>query len=138
MGEADKEGPNFIIVPRMTDREAVSLLLSRFPAMRDLPCGVEDCLDLSTVVYGSFTSEVLRRSDDSALLESVVQFINEIAESKDRLLRNLLDDCLLDGIASSPDVAGKISGALSEKARELLRNVERNFYHRGNEQPEKT
>ncbi len=112
MGEAEKDGVNFVIVPTMTPHEVVSLLLGRFPAMRDLICPDEDCLDLPTVVYDSFATEVVRRVDDGDLFDSVIRFIDDIAESKDRLLNNVLVVCLLEGLASDPDIARRVSGAV--------------------------
>ena len=132
MGEGEKESVNFVIVPTMTPREVVSLLLDRFPAMRDRICLDEDCFDLPTCVYDSFATEVVRRVDDHDLFKSVIQFIDEIAESQDPTLRNVLYVCILEGIASDPDVARRVSGALGETARGLLRDVERDFYHRTN------
>jgi|ERR1700722_1665097 len=132
MGESEKEGPNFVLVPTMTPREVVSLLLGRFPAMRDLVCPDEDCFTEPTRVYDSFAAEVVRRVDDREVLKSVVRFIDEIAESKDPLLSTVLVICLLEGIAEDPDVARRVSGAVGETARTLLRDVERKIYHRMN------
>jgi hypothetical protein len=132
MGEAEKDGVNFVIVPTMTPREVVSLLLGRFPAMRDVICPDEDCFNEETIVYDSFATEVVRRVDDGDLFDSVIRFIDDIAESKDRLLNNVLVVCLLEGLASDPDIARRVSGAVGETARTLLRDVERNFYHRMN------
>ena len=130
MAEAEKESVNFVIVPRMTSREAVSFLLDRFPAMRDRICPDEEDFDLATCVYDSFATEVVRRADEHDLFKLVIRFIDEIAESKDPTLRNVLEVCILEGIAADPDVARRVSGAVRENARRLLRDVERDFYHR--------
>jgi len=130
MGEAEKENVNFVIVPRMTSREVVSLLLERFPAMRERICPDEEDFDLATCVYDSFATEVVRRVDDHEVFKSVIRFIDDIAESKDPTLRNVLEVCILEGIAADPDVARRVSGAVGENARRLLRDVERDFYHR--------
>jgi hypothetical protein len=127
MVEAGKEGPNFILVPTMTPHEVVSLLLSRFPAMRDLICPDEQCFEEPTCVYDSFAAEVVRRVDDRDLFESAIRFINDIAESKDPLLSTVLVISLLEGIAADPDVARKVPGAVSENARALLRDAEMKF-----------
>ena len=74
--------------------------------------------------------EVLKRADDHDFLQSVIQFINELAESNDPLLREVLVICVLEGIASDPDIAQGISGALTQPARALLREVEEKFYGR--------
>ena len=68
MVEAKENRPNFVIVPTMTNREVVSLLLDRFPEMRERICPDEECFVLPTVVYDSFASEVVRRADDRDLL----------------------------------------------------------------------
>ena len=132
MGDTEKEGVNFVLVRTMTPREVVSLLLDRFPAMRDLICPDEDCFNEPTIVYDSFATEVVRRVDDRDFFGSVIRFIDDIAESRDPLLNNVLVVCLLEGIASDPDIARRVSGAVGETARMLLRDVERNFYHRMN------
>jgi hypothetical protein len=133
VGEGEKkDGPNFVLVPTMTPREVVSLLLVRFPAMRDLICPDEDCFNEPTLVYDSFAAEAVRRVDDRDVFKSVVQFIDDIAESKDPLLSTVLVISLLEGIAADPDVARRVSGAVDKTARGLLRDVERNFYHRMN------
>ncbi len=132
MGDTEKEGVNFVLVPTMTPREVVSLLLDRFPAMRDVICPDEDCFSEPTIVYDSFATEVVRRVDDRDLFDSVIRFIDDVAESRDPLLNNVLVVCLLEGIASDPDIARRVSGAVGETARTLLRDVERNFYHRMN------
>jgi hypothetical protein len=132
MGEAEKASPNFILVPMMTPREVVSLLLGRFPAMRDLVCPDEDCFNEPTRVYDSFAPEVVRKVDDRELFKSVIRFIDDIAESKDPLLSTVLVISLLEGIAADPDVARRVSSAVGETARMLLRDVERKIYHRMN------
>lgn len=130
MGEAKEKEVDFTLVPTMSPREVVSLLLGRFPAMRDLICPDEPCFEEPTRVYDSFAAEVVRRADDLGFFASVVSFINDIAESKDPLLSTVLVIDLLEGIAADPDVARKLSGDISEHARVLLRDVERKIYHR--------
>ena len=53
---------NFVLMRTMTPREFVSLLLSRFPATRDLVCPDEGCFELPSVVYDSFAEIVRERS----------------------------------------------------------------------------
>lgn len=132
MVETGKEGVNFILAPTMTPQEVVSLLLSRFPAMRDLICPDEDCFEQPTCVYDSFAHEVVKRVNDRDFFESAIRFINDIAESKDPLLSTVLIISLLEGIAEDPDVARRVSGSVSENARRLLRDVEVKVYHRMN------
>jgi hypothetical protein len=132
MGEAEKKDPNFVLVPTMTPHEVVSLLLSRFPAMRDVVCPDEDCFNEPTRVYDSFDAEVVRRVDDREVFQRVVRFIDDIAENRDPLLSTVLVISLLEGIAANPDVARRLSGAVGGTARMLLRDVERRIYQRLN------
>lgn len=135
MGEVKKTEVNFVIVPTMTPREVVSLLLTRFPTMQNIVCPDEDCFEEPTRAYDSFASEVVRRADETDFFESVIQFIDDIAESKDPLLSTVLVICLLEGIAGDPHVARKVSSAVGEHARGLLRDVEKKIYGRENDLP---
>lgn len=121
---------NFVIVPTMSSRELVCLLLERFPNVRDLLCLDEDCFDLSTVVYDSFAGIVIQRSDDPEFIQSVGRFIDELAESKGSLVREVLITCLLEGIAADERVARMISRRISQRSRCLLHEVEIGFYGR--------
>jgi hypothetical protein len=132
MGEAEKEGVNFVLVPTMTPREVVLFLLSRFPGMQSVICPDEDCFEEPTRAYDSFAADVIRRVDDRQFIDSVGHFVNDAAERKDFLLRDALIACLLEGIAADPEAARSLSDVLNENARSLLRDVERNFYHRTN------
>ena len=121
---------NFVIVHTMTDREVVCLLLDRFPDVRDRVCPEEYYFELPTVVYDTFATIVLERADDPEFIQSVVLFINELAESKDRSLKEVLIVCVLEGIAQNERVARMISRMISPQSRSLLHKVERDFYGR--------
>jgi hypothetical protein len=125
-----ENGVNGVLVGTMTPREAVSLLLSRFPSMRDLVCPDEYCFEEPTRAYDYFAMEVISRAFDSDFIAAAVHFINDIAQRKDPLLRELLVTSLLEGIAANADVAQKISGAINEEARSLLHDVETKIYGR--------
>jgi hypothetical protein len=71
---------NFVLMRTMTPRELVSLLLSRFPATRDLVCPDEGCFEMQSVVYDSFAEIVRERSDDPAFIQSVALFIDDLAD----------------------------------------------------------
>src|SRR5271170_1506738 len=90
MSSDEHKAVDFIVVRTMTPREVVSLLLSRFPTTRDLVCPDEYCFELTTVVYDSFAKIVRERSDDSRFIQSVAFFIDELAESKDPLIKEVL------------------------------------------------
>jgi hypothetical protein len=129
---------DFILVRTMTPREVVCLLLNRFPAMRDLVCPDEYCFELPTIVYDSFAKVVIERSGDPGFMQSVVPFIDELAESKDPLINEVLISCLLEGIAENEQVARMISRSISPKSRSLLHEVEINFYGRARNLSEET
>lgn len=129
--EQDKDKTvNFVIVPTMTSRELVCLLLERFPSVRDLVCPDEDCFELSTIVYDSFARIVIQRSDNPGFMQAVGSFIDELAESKGSLVYEVLMSCLLEGIAENEQVARMISRMISPRSRSLLHQVERDFYGR--------
>jgi hypothetical protein len=127
---SNPNGVNFRVVRTMTSREVVEFLLHRFPEVRESICPDEFCYEEPTRAYDYFASEVIRRTADLDFRRSVVEFINDAAESKDPLLKVVLVSSLLEGIAAEPKVARKISVALGEKARNLFRDVEGRIYGR--------
>jgi hypothetical protein len=114
----------------MTPRELVSLLLSRFPATRDLVCPDEGCFELPSVVYDSFAEIVRERSDDPAFIQSVALFIDDLADKREPLVTEVLLSSLLEGIAVDEQLARMISRIISPQSRSLLHQVESNFYGR--------
>ena len=84
--------------------------------MRDLVCLDEDCFEEPTRVYDSFARIVRERSDDPVFIESVVQFIDELAERKDPLIREVLLSSLLEGIAENAQLARMISRSISPQS----------------------
>ena len=121
---------DFVLVRTMTDRELVCLLLDRFPDVRDLVCPDEDCFELSTIVYDSFARIVIQRSDDPGFIQSVVLFIDELAQSKSSLVQEVLITCLLEGIAADEKVARMIERTMTPYSRSLLHEVETKIYGR--------
>jgi hypothetical protein len=121
---------DFILVRTMTPREVVCLLLNRFPTVRDLVCPDESCFELPTIVYDSFAKVVIERSGDPGFMQSVGPFIDELAESKDPLIFEVLISCLLEGIAENEQVTRMISRTISPQSRALLHEVESKIYGR--------
>jgi hypothetical protein len=121
---------NFVLVPTMTPRELVSLLLTRFPTVRDRVCADEDSFEDPFRVYDRFAEIVRERAGDSQFIESAVRFIDELAESKGSLTREVLMASLLEGIAGDEQFARTISCSISPRAKSLLHQVERSFYLR--------
>ena len=129
---------NFVLVRTMKDRELVCLLLDRFPNIRDLVCPDEDCFELATIVYDSFARIVIQRSDDPGFIQSVVLFINELAENKSSLVQDVLTTCLLEGIAVNEQVARMMERTMTPHSKSLLHEVESNFYGRAPKGSEET
>jgi hypothetical protein len=127
--DKDREG-DFILVRTMTPHEVVCLLLNRFPAMRDLVCPDEDCFEDPFHVYDSFARVVIERSNDPGFIQSVVLFIDELAESKGPLIYEVLMSTLLEGIAENEQVARMISLRISPRSERLLQEVESKIYGR--------
>jgi hypothetical protein len=121
---------NFVLMRTMTPREFVSLLLSRFPATRDLVCPDEGCFEMPSVVYDSFAEIVRERSDDPAFIQSVALFIDDLADKREPLVTEVLLSSLLEGIAVDEQLARMISRIISPQSRSLLHQVESNFYGR--------
>ena len=121
---------NFVLMRTMTPRELVSLLLSRFPATRDLVCPDEGCFEMQSVVYDSFAEIVRERSDDPAFIQSVALFIDDLADKREPLVTEVLLSSLLEGIAVDEQLARMISRIISPQSRSLLHQVESNFYGR--------
>lgn len=129
-GRSAETGVNFIRRTTMTGHELVSFLLNRFPAMRDVICPDQDCFEEPTRAYDSFAATVINMVDDPKFIKSVGEFIDDAIAKRDPLLRDVLIADLLEGIAVDPEAARKLSDVVSENARMLLRNVERNIYGR--------
>jgi|SRR5882724_9336663 len=117
------EGPDFIWIKTKTPEEVTSLLLERFPEVRDLAGPSELILDETFRAYGVFGAEIRRRIDDHSFLQSAGSFINELAESRDPLIGNVLEVGLLEDIAQESAAVNAISEYLSPKVKELIREV---------------
>ena len=129
---------SFILVRTITPRELVSLLFSRFPTVRDLVCTDQYCFEEPSRVYDTFAKIVRERSHDPKFIQSVVRFIDELAERRDPLIYEVLMSSLLEGIAENEQVARMISCAISPQSRSLLHEVESTFYGRARNLSEET
>lgn len=138
MSSDKRKEVDFVIVPTMRSRELVCLLLDRFPDIRDRVCPDEDCFELATIVYDSFSTIVIERAGDPGFLQSVVSFINELAENKSSLVQEVLSSCLLEGIASDEQVARMMERTMTPQSRRLLQEVETTFYGRTRNLSEET
>jgi len=130
MSSDEHKAVDFILVRTMTEREVVCLLLDRFPDVRDRVCPEEYYFELPTIVYDSFATIVIERADDPGFIQSVVSFINELAENKSSLVQEVLIICLLEGIAAEEKVARMIERTMTPLSRSLLQEVESKTYGR--------
>jgi hypothetical protein len=95
--DTNENRPNFISVKTAGPKEAVSLLLERFPMVLDLGESREELEDTGPFyAYNQFASEVQKRVNDEDFLKAVCTFMDELAASNDPLLENLLTVSVLE------------------------------------------
>ncbi len=127
---ADHE-PNFIIRKTWTPIEAVSLLIRRFPVVLDLGESESELKQVGPYyAYANFAGRILPDLSDKSVRNSVVKFIDELAESQDSLLEDVLITSVLEKIAEDPERSHEIRLELQQKGAELLRKVEEEMFGR--------
>ena len=115
----------------MTASDAVSLLLEKFPMMLQLVESPDDLLIAAPFhAYESFASEIERKLHDKAFLDSAASFINELAESGDPLLENVVTVSVLERLASDPSIAAEIKRYIGTRARDWMKRIERELFGR--------
>jgi len=127
--DKDKE-VDFLRLPNITPHQVVSLLLNRYPTVRDLVCSDEYCFEEPTRVYDAFAKVVIERSYDPDFIQSVARFIDELAESDNLLIESVLSASLLEGIAENEQLARTISRSISPRSKRVLQEVESKIYGR--------
>src|SRR5262249_46287941 len=110
---------------------AVAFLLERFPMVRSL---VESEEDLSFAgpytAYELLADEVLKRFTDEDFMCSIGRFIDDLAESNDHTLTDVLAVSLLEGIASDPGATTVVKQHIGPKAQTVLTQIETEIYGR--------
>lgn len=126
--ESSGRPPDFIVKKGWTPDEACSLLLRRFPQLLQPQENVED-LEKSGpyYAYGVFASEAVRRLHEPGFLASLASFINELADSDDTLLSDLLTTTILEELAQDLDTASIVRTHLGPKARNMMAQVENDW-----------
>ena len=114
----------------MTPADAVTLLINRFPAVRERVDQPDDLFEMPHVTYGLLATDVLENSNDEVLLDRVAKFIDELANSGDELLEELLVIDVLEGIAQQPNVASRLKMRITPRAASLFERVEREYFGR--------
>lgn len=114
----------------MTGTDAVALLIERFPTLRERVDHPDDLFEMPHVTYGLLATEVLENSESEVLLSRVAQFIDELADSGDHLLEELLVIDVLEGIAQDTVLASKLRTRMNPKAVSFLERVETEYFRR--------
>lgn len=115
----------------MDPGDAIALLVDRFPVLVNR---VDDPSDLWAgphFAYNLLATEALEHQSDKPFLEKVVGFINELADSGDDLLEEVLVVDVLEGVAQDPELLEAIKPKMNSKAANWLKRVETEFFGRG-------
>src|SRR6266540_1264612 len=108
----------------MTGQEAVTLLVERFPVIKQRVDDPKDLFETPHVTYGLLATEALGNVQNQGLFQDLCRFIDELANSGDDLLEELLVIDVLEGIAQDPELAARVGSCVSPKALEFLTRVE--------------
>jgi hypothetical protein len=114
----------------MNEREAVEMLMARFPILRLRSSSESDLFEMPHVTFGLLATEILENQDSVWLLPYAGQFCNELAESEDDILEEHLVVDVLEGVAQNIEVSNKLKTYLRPKALGMLERVEREFFKR--------
>ena len=114
----------------MTRIDAVRLIVDRFPILKERVDQPEDIFESAYVTYGMLATEILENTDNGVLFNNVAAFVDELANSGDDLLEELLVIDVLEGIAQDPDLSIRLSDKVGLKAAAFLKSVEREYYGR--------
>jgi len=110
--------------------DAVTLIAKRFPILRKRVDHPDDLFEMPHVTYGLLAAEMLENSDDDGFLARVASFVDELANSGDELLEELLVVDVLEGIAQSPGLSNRRRTRITPKAASFLESVEKEFFGR--------
>lgn len=109
--------------------EAVRLLKKRFPSIGEI-LGDDPSLTDPFYAYERFGEEVRRRVHDQDFRRRVGDFINELQQSGDPLLQEVLVISLLENIAQDSNATVKIKEYVNSAVVSLLQDVETRIYGR--------
>jgi hypothetical protein len=110
---------------------AIVLLVDRFPEVLARVEAPQDAFMAPPyLAYELFAEEVVARREDDAFLNKASGFIDELAESGDSLLEEVLVVSVLEHIAQDVSVADKLKTKLRERARGMMKKVEAEYFGR--------
>src|SRR6266850_1600052 len=109
-----------MLVPK--HRNPVGLLLQRIPEMKDELD--ESDLDLPYVVFGFFALYLRKKVNDQGFIERSFDLLNELSESGDPELTNLVQVAVFETIADEEKWKALAKQHLRDKAMALFRRAE--------------
>jgi|HubBroStandDraft_6_1064221.scaffolds.fasta_scaffold07195_5 hypothetical protein len=122
-------------VPSVGPSDALRLIRARFPELSK-QFGDPDNIDPETpepyYSYGLLVKEVLKREDEAPLIQRVIDFINELALSRESLLEDLVGVELLEGLAQDRKMAATLYPRIVPAAQKTLKLIEQETYGRTN------
>jgi hypothetical protein len=115
----------------MDAETAVALLVDRFPEVLARVDAPQDAFTASPyLAYGLFAQEVVEKKEENDFLNRATTFMNELAESGDALLEEVLVVSVLERIAEDESLVHKLKGKLRAKAGSLMKKVEEEYFGR--------
>ncbi len=115
----------------MDAETAVARLVDRFPEVLARVDSPQDAFTASPyLAYGLFAMEVVERKEEDDFLNHASTFMNELAESDDALLEEVLVVSVLERVAEDESLADKLKRKLRAKARSLMNKVEAEYFGR--------
>jgi hypothetical protein len=114
----------------MVAEQAIHLLIDRFPILNRRVEDPDDLVGAPHFAFSLLAAETLERRTDEAFLDRVGEFIDDLANSGDSLLEEVLVIDVLEGIAQDPDLARRMGQRINSKSRSWLDRVEKEFFKR--------
>lgn len=115
----------------MTSEETVQLLINRFPFVVKLVETPEDVyFSAPFYIYERFSEHLRKHHTDEEFLVSVCQFIDDLANSSDSFLHEVLGLSILESVAQDVALADKIKSRICEKSKGMLKKIESDLYGR--------
>jgi hypothetical protein len=115
----------------MDAETAIALLVDRFPEILARVESPQDAFMAPPyLAYGLFAQEIVTRKEDDTFLNRASGFVDELAESGDSLLEEVLVVSVLERIAEDASLADKLKARLREKAKNMMRQVEADYFGR--------
>jgi hypothetical protein len=115
----------------MDTATALAVLVDRFPEVLARVDSPQDAFMAPPYLgYGLFAQEIVTRREDDAFLNKASRFIDELAESGDSVLEEVLVVSVLERIAEDASLAQKVKAKLRERARNMMKQVEAEYFGR--------